>query len=184
MIKLSQGGFTFIELIIAMSILFITTTMVIPAMTSTLSNTRHNGEISLLMSQLQLARTEAIFKNQNMLMCKSSDKSHCQTDITWDQGWVIFNDKNNNKQRDDDEKIVFAQYKINHVAKILYNSFGGSSDYVRFYSRGYSHTNGTFTICHPLSSKSTKTVILSRTGRVRLDEYPKQLYQDKCAEYI
>jgi type IV fimbrial biogenesis protein FimT len=183
MIKLSQG-FTFIELIIAMSILFITTTMAIPAMTSTLSNTRQNGEISLLMSQLQLARTEAIFKNQTIIMCKSSNKSHCKTNITWDQGWVIFNDKNNNQQRDDNEEIIFAQDKIIHVAKILYHSFAGSSDYVRFYSRGYSHTNGTFTICHPLSKNSTKIVVLSRTGRVRLVESPKQLYQDKCIKYI
>jgi type IV fimbrial biogenesis protein FimT len=177
-------GFTLIELLISVSILFITTTMAIPAMTATLNNTRQVGQIAILMSHLQLTRKEAIYQNRNMLMCKSNDKRYCHKDTSWDQGWLIFHDKNKNKQRDDDEKIVFSHGKLNIKAKIIYNSFGGGKDYVWFYSRGYSHTNGTFTICNPTDISLTKTIILSRTGRVRLNENPKQSYQEKCASYI
>ena len=179
-----SNGFTFIELLIAMSIFFITTTMAIPAMTSTIKDSRQNGQISTLMSHLQLARTEAIYQNKNMMMCKSNNKSHCQKNISWDQGWLIFYDENNNKQRDSDEKIVFAHGKVNHSTKILFNSFGGSKNYVSFYSRGYSHTNGTFTVCHPLGINRTKTIVVSRTGRVRLNEMPNKSYQKKCLPYI
>jgi len=177
-------GFTLIELLISISLLFITTTMAIPAMTATLNNTRQNGQIEILMSHLQLTRKEAIYQNKNMLMCKSNNKMFCQKDSTWEQGWLVFHDSNNNKQRDNNEKIVFAHGKLNLKAKILYRSFGGSKNYVWFYSRGYSHTNGTFTICNPIGISHTKTLVLSRTGRVRLNEKPTKSQQKKCMSYI
>jgi type IV fimbrial biogenesis protein FimT len=177
-------GFTLIELLITISILFITTTMAIPAMTATLSNTRQNGQIEILISHLQLTRKEAIYQNRNMLMCKSNNKRVCQKETTWDQGWLVFHDTNNNKQRDKNEKIVYSHGKLSLTAKILYRSFGGSKNYVWFYSRGYSHTNGTFTICNPMGISHTKTLVLSRTGRVRLNENPTKSQQKKCKTII
>jgi len=173
-------GFTLIELLITISILFITTTLAIPAMTATISNTRQNGQIEILMSHLQLTRKEAIYQNRNMLMCKSKNKRICHKDTTWDQGWLVFHDTNNNKQRDIHEKIIYAHGKLNIKAKILYRSFGGSKNYVWFYDRGYSHTNGTFTLCNPIGITHTKTIVLSRTGRVRLNENPTKTQQKKC----
>ncbi|MFK5985895.1 MAG: GspH/FimT family protein [Pseudomonadota bacterium] len=181
---LSSYGFTLIELLISISILLITTLMTLPSLSSILTNSRQDGQIATLMSNLQLTRKEAIYKNRNMLMCKSSDQLTCSKDAQWHEGWVIFYDANNNKQRDEDEKIVFAQAKTNHTIKVVYNSFGGSNNYVYFYNRGYSHTNGTFTICNPLGTQHTKTIVISRTGRVRLDEKPKSSYQKKCLAQV
>ncbi len=173
-------GFTLIELLISISILFIISAMSLPSFSSILSKTRQDGEISMLMSHLQLTRKEAIYKNRTMLMCKSKDQLKCSSDAQWEDGWLIFYDENKNKQRDDNENITSIKRKTNQQIKIIYRSFSGSNKYVKFYNKGYSHTNGTFIICNPLGAEHTKTVVLSQTGRIRLNEMPTLSDQKKC----
>ncbi len=180
----AEKGFTFIELLISLSILFIMTSMAVPAMTQTLNQTRQNGHLSTIMSYLQLTRTEAIFQNKTMLMCKSSDLISCDPQSDWEQGWIIFADENNDHQRNTNESIYFSHGKLSHVTKIIYASFSGGSDYVKFYQAGFSHTNGTFVICSAYGTDQAKSVVISQTGRIRSEEQSTPAMQRKCLPFV
>ncbi|MBF0264132.1 MAG: GspH/FimT family pseudopilin [Gammaproteobacteria bacterium] len=179
----SISGFTLIELLIALSIFYIITSIAIPSMANTLSTVRHNGSLTVLFSQLQLARSRAIINNQTLIMCKSKNLKQCEADVEWSDGWLVFADKNQNKQFDSDEKLIFKQHRLKGANKIIYKSFSGSDEYVLFYARGFSHTNGTFLFCHEYHAEQSKAVIISRTGRIRTNDELSTTSINKCLPY-
>jgi len=176
-------GFSLIELLIALSILYIITSIAIPSMTNTITSLRQSGNLSTLFSQLQLARSKAILNNQTLIMCKTKDFKACDPDSEWSDGWLIFADKNNNKQFDENENLVYRQHRLKRANKILYKSFSGSDDFVLFYARGFSHTNGTFLFCHERQAESSQSIIISRTGRIRTEEHSSSTSINKCKPY-
>lgn len=177
-------GFTLLEFIIFLSTASIMLTIGFPSMQTLLDNNRQLTTMSAVASHLAMVRSKAIFDNKNLLLCKSSNGQHCAKSSNWNQGWITFFDSNNNKQRDDFEKIILSHGEISSNNPILYSSFGGSKNYVRFYKQGYSHTNGTFVFCNPQGIKFTKTIVISKTGRIRSENKAPKRHQKKCLPYV
>ncbi len=53
---------------------------------------RSQTTINTLMLSLNLARSEAVKRNQQVVLCKSADGATCTTAGAWDQGWLVFVD--------------------------------------------------------------------------------------------
>lgn len=98
----SQHGVTMIELVIVIAIAAILALIAIPSMVSVVRDFRQKTALSLLTSDLNLARSEAIKRNTRMLVCvRNSAGADCASGTDWKAGWVVCTDANSDNQCDD-----------------------------------------------------------------------------------
>lgn len=90
----TNRGFTLIELLIVMVIASILAAITIPTMQFWVQDNRLSAQTNEFISDLHLARTEAIKRNRRVTICKSSDLTSCDVgnNLNWTQGWITFVD--------------------------------------------------------------------------------------------
>jgi type IV fimbrial biogenesis protein FimT len=161
------SGFTLLELLFTLTISVITLGIGVPVMGGIIDSNRVAGQINALRGALALTRSEAIRRNQQVVICKSVDGNNCTKRATWGKGWIVFEDGNHNRQRDTNEHLLLVQEELPNGHKLSYRGFG-SHNYVVYRPTGITQMNGTFTLCAPNSPERSKALILMKTGRVRL----------------
>ena len=77
-------GFTLIELLITVSIVGILLAMSFPNFQDTIESMNTNSQIKMLMTTLNLARSEAVRRGENVALCATDDGVDCNDD-TWSQ---------------------------------------------------------------------------------------------------
>lgn len=89
-------GFTMIELLVVVAIAAILATIGIPALQGTLRDFRQKSALSLLVSDLNQARGEAIKRNSRVLLCvRDAAGTACAASTNWLSGWLACIDSNN-----------------------------------------------------------------------------------------
>lgn len=86
------AGFTIIELMIAIALLAVVLVIGVPSFTSTIERNNLATKNNILVSDLSIARSEAIKRGQSITLCKSIDGINCSTDasVGYENGWIIF----------------------------------------------------------------------------------------------
>jgi len=85
------GGFTLLELMIAVAITAVLMTIVAPSFRTTVLNSRRAAVVNEVLGTLQLARSEAIKQNRATRVCPSVNQTSCSTTATdWGKGWLSF----------------------------------------------------------------------------------------------
>lgn len=102
-----EQGITLFELIVSILILIIITSIAIPSFHSFKERQEVNHLFPMLHQQVSLAKNHALAFHQDTVICASEDLSSCHNN-QWNQGILIFFDANQNKIRDEDEKIISA----------------------------------------------------------------------------
>ena len=161
------SGFTLLEIMFTLATGVIMLGIGVPIMGGLIDSNRVTGQINALRGALALTRSEAIKRNQHVVLCKSSDSQHCTTQGAWDQGWIVFVDANEDKKRDSTESLLLVQGKLPNRHSLEYRGFG-SHNYVIYHPTGFTQMNGTFILCAPNSPERSKALILIKTGRVCL----------------
>jgi type IV fimbrial biogenesis protein FimT len=88
-----RRGFTLFELMITIAIAAILMMVAAPSMLKTFKSNRIQSEASSFVSDLMLARAEAVKRGLGVSVCSSSDGSSCMASgNTWQAGWVVFLD--------------------------------------------------------------------------------------------
>lgn len=167
-LKKTSQGFTVVELMITLLITGILFLVALPSFSNMLAKNEQTAQIYTLFHHHQLARTEAIKSNRNVLLCKSSDGLKCTSNSKWSDGWIIFSDTDNDKKISDNETVIYVQDTLPQKLSLKYKGFG-SHHYVRYFPNGRSSTNGTFTFCNQIDKSNVQSLIIARTGRARLD---------------
>ncbi len=160
-------GFTLIELIIILAIIGVMFSIAIPSFSQLYANTQQTTQLYTLFNHHMLARSEAIKYTRTVLLCKSSNGKQCTPKARWSDGWIIFSDIDNDKKISNNEQVISIQQALSDDLSLKYKGFG-SHNYVRYFPSGHSSTNGTFTLCSQLGDKFAKSVIIARTGRIRI----------------
>jgi len=122
-----------------------------------------------LVTHLALARSEAITKNLRITVCPTENQSTCaQPDsdhTSWQKGWMIYADKNDNGHPDSDE-IIRVQSGVS--GGVLVNSSQARRRIV-FQPTGMSGGSTiTIAICGARDAAMSRYVIVSNTGRARV----------------
>lgn len=86
----AQAGFSLIELMIGISILAILISLALPSFRTAVQNNRIASQANELVTAFHLARSEALKRNQPVIVCASSDGETCQG--TWTDGWIVAED--------------------------------------------------------------------------------------------
>ena len=138
----------------------------IPGFQHYLASSRLVSNTNLVSRSLMLTRSEAVKRETDVVICKSQDQQTCNSEASWHQGWIIYEDRQPNRQRDDDEPLIFAHSALSAAVQLDYRAFR-SSNFIAFRPTGITKTNGTFTLCYNEEVDSARALILSKTGRVR-----------------
>lgn len=92
-----QNGFTITELLVVMAIVAILLGIGVPSYRYITNSYRLSAEVNSLSGDLQYARAEAVKEGQPVIVCTSTSGAAC-TNSTWNQGWIVFADLNNDGQ--------------------------------------------------------------------------------------
>ena len=87
-----EPGFTLVELLIAIVVVTILLAAGAPAFKDFIKNNRVTAQANDLISSIQLARSEALKRGTNVVVCASNDGKKCTGEDTWADGWIVFSD--------------------------------------------------------------------------------------------
>jgi type IV fimbrial biogenesis protein FimT len=164
--KLSPG-LTLVELSISLAASAIAFGIAVPIFSNMIDTNRVAGQINALRGALALTRSEAIRRNIRVVLCKSDDGNGCTRQGPWDQGWIVFEDRNQNHKHDTNESLLLVQGKLPNGHQLKYRGFR-SHNYIEYQPSGFTKMNGTFVLCSLNSPERSKALILTKSGRVRL----------------
>ncbi|WP_390593379.1 GspH/FimT family pseudopilin [Simiduia litorea] len=85
-------GFTIIELMMTLLIAFILIGAGVPALNDFVSDRSLASEISRFNIALSMARSEAITRGSNVVVCPSANGTSCVASNDWAGGWIVFRD--------------------------------------------------------------------------------------------
>lgn len=162
-------GFTLLELISTLAVSGIVLGLGVPSIAAMMNANRLSGQVNDLRGALALTRSEAITRNQHVVICKSVDGLSCTREGRWDNGWIVYVDENRNRSRDEAEPLLLVKNTLESHLRIDYRGFG-SHHYVTYRPNGMTHTNGTFVVCDQHAEERSRALILTKTGRVRIDQ--------------
>jgi type IV fimbrial biogenesis protein FimT len=103
------SGFTLLELLTALAVGSILFAVGIPSYQYITNRNRVASEINGLLGDLQFARAEAIKEGQDVTVCQSSDGKTCTGSTSWNLGWLVFSDPNQNQLTDFGETVFRVQ---------------------------------------------------------------------------
>ena len=162
----ASRGITLIELLTVLAILAITLGIGIPSVTAMIQTNRMASAINSLSGSFAYARSEAITRGHEVIICKSADGEFCTQEGNWEQGWIIYHDQNGNETRDEDETLYRVQDALPPGIEVRFSAFR-SKHYVHYWATGFTKMNGTFTFCQQNSPAEPKALILNKVGRIR-----------------
>lgn len=148
--SVKSSGFTLVELMITLAIAGILVAVGIPSFNSAISDSRLTSYANELVAALNLARSEAIKRGQQVVVRK--------TGAEWENGWQVFADVDRDPVSDanifnDDgdatlcepnEDCLLRVYPALLGALTLRSSF---TNFIRYTPIGDSNTFGSFVVC-------------------------------------
>lgn len=96
---------TLIELMTGISILGILVAIAVPSFRQLTSDSRTVAATNDLVTALTVARSEALRRSSNAVLCTSSDQATCSGSTDWAGGWIVFGDRNGNGTVDAGELV-------------------------------------------------------------------------------
>ena len=85
-----HAGFTTIEILVVMVVMGLLASLAAPSFTTFIKNTRLSTATTQLVSDLNLARSEAIKRNVHVLVCaRNTAGTDCVANTDWRAGWVV-----------------------------------------------------------------------------------------------
>jgi type IV fimbrial biogenesis protein FimT len=99
-------GFTLTESVVTLAVASTLLSLGVSTVSDLVHGLRLAGVSNDVLQQLQLARSEAIKRNGRMALCKSPDGASCSDEGGWEQGWILFHDRNNSGTREPQEPVL------------------------------------------------------------------------------
>jgi type IV fimbrial biogenesis protein FimT len=164
-----QKGFTILELIAALAILAIITSVAVPAMSNIIRSNQTESTSQLLFSAMVAARSEAVARNLSVVLCKSPNGIFCATTNDWEQGWLIYVDADGDGTKDITDPITGSYSAID--ADFTLRTGSAYTNKLEFRADGSVAEVGTFRLCGTDSDTAKgRSIILNITGRPRLTD--------------
>jgi type IV fimbrial biogenesis protein FimT len=157
-----SGGFTLVELLVAMTTLGILAAIAAPSFNNAILGSKLTGFTNSFIASAQLARSEAIKRNGNVVVCRSGDHVSCAGTGTWQQGWIVFHDANKDGAVDSGETVI----RVQQALSTDYH-FSGDSYSLAFQPTGGIPALVTLSLCRaaPDPGSQERTLKISATGR-------------------
>ncbi|MGH8107152.1 MAG: GspH/FimT family pseudopilin [Arenimonas sp.] len=160
-----QAGFTLLETMTVCVLAFILFGIAIPAANDGLEAARSADARSKLLSSLTDAASRASISGTKAVLCPSADSFACDDTIDWSLGWIVFMDRNGNREREPDEPLINAVQALEGGVRM--HSTVGRTRIVFQGNAGNAGSNVSFTQCDDRGPGKARSLIMSNTGRLR-----------------
>jgi len=174
-LKNTQSGFSLVELIFTVAIGLIFITMAVPSYTDFSKNNRVTTITNNLVTDINVARAEAIARGVRVIMCRSADPRAATpscggTTNSWTSGWLVFASGDSNSSYDSatDTLIRVGMINAKDVTIVSNNTFDADLQYNPDGTTNEGGNVGLFVVCDDRGyTKGNKIRVIS-TGRPRL----------------
>lgn len=169
-----QHGFTLIELVTVMTIAIGVLVATLPAFRDTLNNNRITTQVNRLISDVQLARSEAMRRGERVVLCRSSNPGSSAPQCggssgQWTEGWIVFVDANKDGSFNAGDDLVRAAPKVKGGIAVLANAFAAQA--IQFNADASTNHDGNtvrIALCDERGSRFGKQVDIPPVGRPRV----------------
>ncbi|GAA0756447.1 GspH/FimT family pseudopilin [Ideonella azotifigens] len=173
-----QSGFTLIECMVATSVAGVLAAVGVPSMSSVMARQAVQAELNEFQGAVLRARSEAMHRGEVVTVCgldrpsSTTEHPHCMASgKDWSAGWVVFVDRGDHGDMDEDEDQLVAVHqasaKAGAVASTLrYLSFqpsgisASAASHFQFRPKG-----GDAAVANPPDSRM---LCISKPGRMRV----------------
>ncbi|MDZ7841343.1 MAG: GspH/FimT family pseudopilin [Gammaproteobacteria bacterium] len=160
-------GFSMVELLVTLAVAGVLLASAAPKFIDLVHDHRLSTQINLLLTDVHLARIEAIKRNHEVVICRSIDGRHCDigggSQSDWSAGRIIYVNLDGDKTRDPGEPLLQARAVLPSRLNLRFNQWWR----VTFHPDG-SASNGSFALCDFRGSEHARALILYYTGRPRV----------------
>lgn len=172
-------GVSFVELMVVVLLLSIVLSIASPFFGSLIIKSKISIASSTLHAALSFARSEAIKRGRNVVICRSSNPElltpSCTTAVgaDWGQGWIIYLDQDGDKKLNNTDQMLQVQQAI--FSKEVDGAITASPhrNYLSFNPTGQTFGNFIrFTIHRPEYDNNplhNKFICIASGGRARVD---------------
>lgn len=167
--KNQNEGFTLIELMISIVVMAVLVAVAGPSFVDLIRNNRIQTGADNFFTALISVRSEALKRNQRVVLCKSSNGSSCSTSDGWEQGWLSFVDEDADNTLDTGEPIIHVSDGL-HAGYTL-SAGGNFANYIAYKQDGTPSGFDTFVLCDPDADlSSAREILVNIVGRPRMSE--------------
>ena len=159
-----QRGFTLVELMFTTAVAAVLCAVAMPSLSQLMQSSRACGAHNALVVALNLARSEAVSRQDDVVICPSTDQFHCDNSVMWQNGWIVFQDKDGDAVRDANEPLLSVSQAQTGVAIA---STSGRRHVKYRYDGSAAGSNLTLTLCDPRGPAQATTIVINNAGRVR-----------------
>lgn len=161
-------AFTLMELMIAVAVMILLVATALPAFNGLRQEQMVRGAQHEFLATLHLAKQAAVARNRRVSLCPSAGGRGCLGSGSWHRGWLVFVDRNGDRSPDPGETVLSRKQGL---AKALTLTSSRYRRVITFQPTGTAGgSNATFTVCTPGKDRRAASVVLSRLGRIRLEE--------------
>lgn len=161
----SSAGFTLIELLLVIGLIILLASLASSLLADVSSRLRAKSTGSSLEEFIQLARNEALFRQQIVTLCPLT-QGRCSS--SWHDELVLFSDPNANAKLDSGEEVIRYWNRPRGNAEISWRNQGR---YVRFRPNGSTTAlTGSLKYCALYKPEiNSFRIVIARTGRSRIE---------------
>ena len=156
-----------LELMVAVAVSAVLLTIGIPSFMRMVADNQRVSYTADIYGAFSFARSEAIARNLQVVICKSTDEATCNNAADWSDGWIVYANLDNNTGGSEPD-APNEQVLQSHPAVERFTL--ESSDLptrVVFLPTGRALNIGDFELCPDNDALAGRTIQITSTGRAR-----------------
>ena len=168
---LSISGFSLVEMMVAVAIIAILATVAVPAFQNMIVQSRLTSQANSFIDIIQAARGEAIKRNQQLLLCRttSATSTDCPGAGNW-EFWIVTNPsgtvvRRGNILRDGNNQALLVVTSTFTQAQVIFSPDG---------TNNITPGNDSLTLCDPTGSGNIKArlITVGLAGKTSITKTP------------